>query len=64
MIRNLATVYVWARAATHMATFAGTARMQTWSAEPQGESITFSADGWSWISMTERARTIYQASCP
>ena len=66
MVRSYETVLIWPRAATLTATFMAAPHMQAFATEPQGEGITFSADGKAWIAAGEQARIIYQAdaTCP
>jgi hypothetical protein len=66
LLRTYTKVLVWPRAATFAATFTAAPHSVGWDTEPQGEGVSFSADGSSWFAMGERASAIYEAkaACP
>ena len=66
LVRTYTKILIWPRAATHAATFSATPHSQLWDTEPQGEGVSFSADGSAWVSMGERSSAIYESkeSCP
>jgi hypothetical protein len=68
LIRTYTDVYVW-DAPSGMAlaaVFRGTPAIQPWAVEPQGEAISFMADGRAWLSASEQSRAIYRSdeACP
>jgi hypothetical protein len=66
VVRSYTALLLWPRAATLAETFAATPKSVAWSTEPQGEGITFSADGGTLYLAGEQDRTLYQATanCP
>ncbi|MFZ5891875.1 MAG: hypothetical protein ACOY0T_12545 [Myxococcota bacterium] len=66
ILRSYTAILLWPRGQSFAATFAASPTALPSPTEPQGEGLTFSADGKAWLSSGERARAIYQgtASCP
>jgi hypothetical protein len=62
VVRSYTALLLWPRAATLAETFAATPKSVAWSTEPQGEGVTFSADGGTLYVAGERDRTLYQAT--
>lgn len=63
MIRTYTNVYVWERPAgvSVASALSGVPRVIAWAIEPQGEGISFSADGQAWLSSGEQQSEIYEA---
>jgi hypothetical protein len=68
LIRTYADVYLWAAppGLALDAVFRGTPAILPWAVEPQGEAISFVADGHAWLSGSEQSQTIYRSdeACP
>jgi len=68
LVRTYTRVYVWAAPMGEALAdvFRGAPVVQDFAVEPQGEGITFSADGQSWIAAGEQEPTLYRAAarCP
>jgi hypothetical protein len=68
MLRTYTRILIWARAAgtTIGPSLAATPTDNPQPEQPQGEGITFSSDGSSWIAAGEQETTIYEgaAACP
>lgn len=68
MVRTYTSVYLWPRpsGASLASAMLGPPRVIAWAVEPQGEGISFSADGHAWLSSGEQRTEIYQADeiCP
>ncbi|HWO13327.1 MAG TPA: hypothetical protein VNN80_27695, partial [Polyangiaceae bacterium] len=67
-IRTYTDVYLWAApaGASPGAIFAAEPRVTPWAVAPQGEAISFSADGRGWLAAGEQEPTLYGAdeACP
>lgn len=63
IVRTYTNVLLWPRASTLAETFAAKPKTLTTVEEPQSEGLSFTADGNAYITMGERAQTIYQATC-
>jgi len=68
LLRTYTTVYLWpvAAGAPLEAAFEREPRVFPWAIEPQGEALTFTADGRAWLAAGEQSPTIYRAdgTCP
>ncbi|HEY5960250.1 MAG TPA: hypothetical protein VIV60_27040, partial [Polyangiaceae bacterium] len=66
IVRSYTAILIFSRANTLAATFAGTPKSIAFATEPQGEGVTFSADGRSIFAAGETVKTLYQsqATCP
>lgn len=60
LVRTYTSILLWPRGESLAATFAASASVLPSPTEPQGESLTFSADGAAWLASGEREMAIYQ----